>query len=67
MKPQQVGIYLLILFAIFFVVTDPSTAGEWGRDFFGWLGDGLGNALDFLDELFGDDAPPPTTTVTDVG
>lgn len=65
MQPKRVGIYLLILFAIFFIVSDPDGAGTFGRAFFAWLGDGLSNALDFFDSLFaGDEEIPPVTTTT---
>lgn len=52
MNAKQISIWLLILFVVFFVVTDATAAGEFARDFFGWLGNGLGQVLDFLSSLF---------------
>ncbi len=52
MNAKQISIYLLILFVVFFIVTDATAAGQFGRDFFDWIGTGLGNVLDFLDSLF---------------
>lgn len=52
MNAKQISIYLLILFVVFFIVTDATQAGQFGRDFFDWIGTGLGNVLDFLDSLF---------------
>ena len=63
MNARQISIYLLILFVVFFIVTDATQAGQFGRDFFGWIGDGLGQILDFLDSLFdaGDEGDSETT------
>ncbi len=52
MNAKQISIYLLILFVVFFIVTDATAAGEFARDFFSWIGNGLGQILDFLDSLF---------------
>lgn len=55
MNAKQISIWLLILFVVFFIVTDATAAGQFGRDFFGWLGNGLGQVLDFLSSLFASD------------
>jgi len=58
---------LLILFVVFFILSNPESAGPQARSFFGWIGDQAGNAGTFLDGLFsGDDegdaeTPTPTT------
>ena len=52
MNAKQISIYLLILFVVFFIVTDATAAGQFGRDFFDGIGTGLDNVLDFLDSLF---------------
>ncbi|MEO1059976.1 MAG: hypothetical protein AAFZ07_01055 [Actinomycetota bacterium] len=60
MNAKQISIYLLILFLVFLIVTDASQAGDFGRQFFDWIGTGLGRFLDFLDSLFetdGDNEP----------
>lgn len=58
---------LLILFVVFFILSNPESAGPQARSFFGWIGDQAAAAGTFLDGLFdGDDngsseAPTPTT------
>lgn len=64
MNAKQISIYLLILFVVFFIVTDATQAGQFARDFFDWIGTGLGNLLDFLDSLFDtDDQGEPGTAL----
>ena len=62
MNAKQISIYLLILFVLFFIVTDATQAGEFGRQCFDWIGSGLGFVLDFLDSLF--EADPEDTETT---
>lgn len=66
MQPKQIGIFLLILFVVFLVVTDPAGAGEFARSFFSWVGDVLGSAFDFLDSLF-EEEPAQTDTLASLG
>ena len=49
---------ILILFVVFFILSNPDDAGPQAKSFFGWLGDQAGATGTFLDGLFGDDAPP---------
>lgn len=58
---------LLILFVVFFILSNPESAGPQARSFFGWIGDQAAAAGTFFDGLFGDDDPnsnvgtPPTS------
>ena len=66
MKPKW--LYpLLILFVVFFILSNPDDAGPQAKSFFGWLGDQAGATGTFLDGLFGEDLPADdggTTTPT---
>lgn len=58
---------LLILFVVFFILSNPESAGPQARSFFGWIGDQASAAGTFLDGVFGDDVPATnsgTTTTT---
>ena len=50
----------LILFVVFFALSNPEAAGPQARNFFGWIGDQASAAGTFLDGLFGDDEAPVT-------
>jgi hypothetical protein len=58
---------LLILFVVFFILSNPENAGPQARSFFGWIGQQASAAGTFLDGLFegdGDEGgqnPTPTT------
>lgn len=43
---------LLILFLVFFILSNPEAAGPQTRSFFGWIGDQASAAGTFLDGLF---------------
>lgn len=45
----------LLLFVVFFVLSNPETAGPQARDFAGWIGEQVGAAGTFLEGLFADD------------
>ena len=53
---------LLILFVVFFILSNPQEAGPQARSFFGWIGAQASSAGTFLDGLFGDDEPVPGGT-----
>jgi hypothetical protein len=53
---------LLILFVIFFILSNPQEAGPQARSFFGWIGAQASSAGTFLDGLFGDDETNPNGT-----
>lgn len=60
---------LLILFVVFFILSNPESAGPQARSFFGWIGDQASAAGTFLDGVFGDDVPATnsgTTTTTTI-
>ena len=50
---------LLLLFVVFYVLSNPGDAGTQANTFFGWLGDQAGNAGTFLDGLSHDDDDNP--------
>lgn len=52
---------LLIVFAAFFVFSNPALAGTVGRQFVTWVGDLVEAAGEFLDSLF-DDTPVQSET-----
>lgn len=54
----------LILFVLFYVLTNPADAGPQARDFAGWIGDQAGQIGTFLDGLFEDDDSGGATTPT---
>ena len=57
MRPRWVY-PLLILFVVFFILSNPESAGPQARTFFGWIGDQASAAGTFLDGLFDDDDEP---------
>lgn len=64
---KQKWVYpLLLTFVIFFVLSNPKTAGPQARSFFSWLGHEAGNAGTFLEGLFGNSNQTPSgpSTVT---
>jgi hypothetical protein len=48
----------LLLFVVFFVLSNPESAGPQARNFAGWIGDQVGAAGTFLEGLFSDDDSP---------
>jgi hypothetical protein len=48
----------LLLFVVFFILSNPENAGPQARDFAGWVGDQLGAAGTFLEGLFADEENP---------
>ena len=65
---KQKWVYpLLLTFMVFFVLSNPKTAGPQARSFFTWLGHEAGNAGTFLEGLFGNQGtqtPAGSTTST---
>jgi hypothetical protein len=66
---KQKWVYpLLLTFVVFFVLSNPKTAGPQARSFFSWLGHQAGNAGTFFEGLFNDNGssntPSNPTTVT---
>ena len=57
----------LLLFVVFFVLSNPESAGPQARDFAGWIGDQVGAAGTFLEGLFGEDDSPSQPDSTDSG
>lgn len=52
----------LLTFLVFFVLSNPETAGPQTRTFFGWMGDQLSAVGTFLDGVFDDNPNSGGTT-----
>lgn len=57
----------LLLFVVFFVLSNPESAGPQARNFAGWIGDQVGAAGTFLEGLFADDDSPDQPSSSDDG
>lgn len=58
---QRIMFYLLILFAIFMIMKDPSDTGEIATSFFDWLGEGLDKTREIVNVTLGDESTVTTT------
>jgi hypothetical protein len=68
---KQKWVYpLLLTFLVFFVLSNPQTAGPQARSFFSWLGDQASAAGTFFEGLFnespGNSTTPRSSTATTV-
>lgn len=60
---KQKWVYpLLLTFVIFFVLSNPRTAGPQARSFFNWLGQQAAAAGTFFEGLFNDNGTPASPT-----
>lgn len=61
---RQITFYLLVLFAVYIIMSDAAGAGDLANSFFDWLGDGLEHTRDFVNNTLGDEpVPEPTPAV----
>lgn len=53
MKPQtkRVLTWLVVIFAIFMIATQPVTAADWVRQGIAWVGDGVEGLFTFFEAL----------------
>lgn len=53
---RQITFYLLVLFAIYIIMTDASGTGDIANSFFDWLGEGLDKTREFVNSTLGDES-----------
>lgn len=63
---RQITFYLLVLFAIYIIMSDATGAGTLANSFFDWLGDGLEKTRDFVNNTLGDEPVPTGEPTIDI-